>query len=388
MILRVFVYLTFLLFTMGQLGRVSLLNQEVNFYIYEVSLLVTFVILLYQYRLKPLTSSVKKFKILSVFFIFLLFSFCFNTNVYTPLQNLVAFSYYLRLLFYFVFFLYLYYVCKKDKKLLRDLGYGILASSFGMVVLGILQYFFYGDLRNLLYLGWDPHLFRIFGTFLEPVIFGSIVGLILLFILTKQVFSRRKYLRIFISCILLVLIFLTFSRDVYIAILTSISVYYAREKLHYVVGLFIISGLILVLLPKPFGEGVNLLRTSTISSRLIDYQEGVELFKKSPLYGTGYNHIRYEKKSINAPGITSANHAGSAFHSSFLTILATSGIIGLGLYIFVLWRMGSISVYSGSAVFFLTIVSLFDNVLLHPFILFFLFTSICVSVSHLSGRLR
>ena len=72
-------------------------------------------------------------------------------------------------------------------------------------------------------------------------------------------------------------------------------------------------------------------------------------------------------------------HSGASFHSSFLIILVTSGLIGLTLFILVLIRLAGINEISRFAVLFLSLFSLSDNILLHPFVLFLFFSLIVLS---------
>ncbi|MFH0979866.1 MAG: O-antigen ligase family protein, partial [Candidatus Roizmanbacteria bacterium] len=115
--------------------------------------------------------------------------------------------------------------------------------------------------------------------------------------------------------------------------------------------------------PKPTGEGVNLTRTFSIISRVEDYREGINLFIKKPILGYGYNRLRYVRNIQDS-------HAGASFSSSYLTILVSSGIMGLiGLMSLVrlIWKKKKNFRF---LLLFLAVVSLFDNVLLHPFVLF------------------
>jgi hypothetical protein len=62
--------------------------------------------------------------------------------------------------------------------------------------------------------------------------------------------------------------------------------------------------------PKPFGEGVNLLRTVSIFSRVENVKEGLVLFQQKPVFGWGYNTLKASQSN------------------SFMLILATSGLVG------------------------------------------------------------
>lgn len=153
-------------------------------------------------------------------------------------------------------------------------------------------------------------------------------------------------------------------------------------KLQYVA--FFIGAVILgvLLIPKNGSEGINLLRTSSINTRFIDYTKAVSIWKKSPVTGIGFNHIRFEKDSYEEKPIATKynpSHASASFHSSFLMILVTGGIIGFVLFIWLLWNITKINIFAFYSVVFLSIFSLFDNLLLHPFILFLWFILICIS---------
>lgn len=235
------------------------------------------------------------------------------------------------------------------------------------IISGVLQYFYYPNLRNLFYDGWDPHYFRMFGTFLEPVVAASVYGVVLIYALTE----KRIYLsvRAVIALIMGVMMVMTFSRAALLALLITALVFAARTKaLKLVVTGIIIAGVIFVLLPKPSGEGVNMLRTSTIFSRAVDYQEGISIWQKSPVFGIGYNHlgaVKVQQKSL----AKIPNHAASSLHSSFLIILATGGIIGFLLFVNWLVQTMGISDFYKYVIIFIGVSSLFDNVLLHPFVL-------------------
>ena len=72
-------YLIFLFFSLGQIGRVSLLNGQVNFYLYEVLMMVFFLSLFFKFRFIPFTIYYKKLKIFFVLCLFMIFSFFVNS---------------------------------------------------------------------------------------------------------------------------------------------------------------------------------------------------------------------------------------------------------------------------------------------------------------------
>jgi O-antigen ligase len=191
-------------------------------------------------------------------------------------------------------------------------------------------------------------------------------------------------LKIFLSVAFAVLFFLTYSRGGFIALFITVILFSFRKmKLKYI-GFFIAAVIIgVILIPKNGSEGINLLRTSSINTRFIDYGKAISIWKKSPVTGIGYNHIRFEKDSYEEKPIVekfNPSHASSSFHSTFLMILVTSGVVALLLFVYLLWSIAKISVFAFYSIVFLSVFSLFDNLLLHPFVLFLLFILIPISV--------
>ena len=201
--------------------------------------------------------------------------------------------------------------------------------------------------------------------YFEPVIFATIAGLFFLsFILGKKTIAVFAA-----STVCLAAVLASYSRAVYIGLLTAVITAFGDKVPWKQLLLFgVIIVIVYMALPKPSGEGVNLLRTSTIQSRSEDYLQGWKLFVSNPVVGIGYNHIGAVKHYSIPDNVTENNAAGS-FHSSFLIIAVTSGLIGLLLFINVLYHLTKINRYFFVAIIFLSVVSLFDNVLLHPFII-------------------
>jgi hypothetical protein len=227
------------------------------------------------------------------------------------------------------------------------------------IISTFIQYFFYPDLRNLFYQGWDPHLYRTFGVFFDTSIAASIFGIF--FLTTNQSFIKIIYL---------ILTALSFSRSTYLGIsLTLIYSFINQKQFKKIILFFVFFAALVFFIPKPSGEGVNLKRLYSITSRVEDYRIGFSFWKNKPLIGYGYNRIRYIKNNISV-------HSGAAFSSSFLTVLVSSGILGLLSFIYVLWSLRKTNKVAPVLLIFLSIVSLFDNVLLHPFILFLLFINL------------
>ena len=341
-------YLTAFLFSLGQLGRVSFFNQQVNYYLYEIILTLSLFVLFLRYRFQPIKEAWKKYRPVFLFLFILLLSLLFDLPKYNLFSNIVGSLYLFRLFLYFLFFFYFRYYLPAIKK-------GIFLIAVLTIISTLVQYFLYPDLRNLFYLGWDPHLFRSFGVYFDTAIAASIFGI---FFLTVN--------QSIIKIIYLILIALSFSRSIYLGLsLTIIYLFIEQKQYKKIIIFFLFFVPLIFLIPKPAGEGVNLKRLYSITSRAEDYRQGIDLWKKKPVLGYGYNRIRYIKNSDSV-------HSSTAFSSSFLTILVSSGILGLLSFIWTLWSFSKSNKTAQILMIFLSIVSLFDNVLLHPFILFLL----------------
>ena len=354
MFINIVLYLIFFLFSLGQLGRISFFNQQINFYLYEVFLGLFLLVLFFKYRFNPITDAWKKSTSSFIFLFILFLSLLIGFNQYSLFENTVGFLYFLRLSLYLTYWSYLSYWSKKDPNCKKVLKNGIMIITVVTIITTVTQYLLYPDLRNLFYLGWDPHLYRTFGVFFDTAIAGTIYGMIFLF--------SDQFI---VKSIFLIFLVLSFSRSIYLSFIIALLYLFIKKSQFKKLFIYLFILLFLIfLLPKPAGEGVNITRTFSIVSRVKDYQEGINLFLKKPIFGYGYNRLRYLR---NIQG----SHAGASFSSSYLTVLVSSGLIGL---IGLISLMGLIWRHSKNAralIVFLGTVSLFDNVLLHPFILFF-----------------
>lgn len=352
-------YLTVLLFSLGQLGRISFFNQQINFYFYEISLFCGLVYLVFKYKLQPLIDAWERHRPMYLFILTLSLSLIWNFSKFNLFQNFVGSLYFLRLLMYFLYFFYLKFHLKKNPEFAKVVKRGMISLAVLTIVSTLIQYFFYPDLRNLIYQGWDPHLYRTFGVFFDTSISAAIFGLF--FLASEQPIVKMIYL---------LLTALSFSRNIYIGLsLTLFYVFIRQKKLRRIFLFLIVFAALIFFIPKPSGEGVDLRRLYSVASRGEDYLIGLNLWKNQPLLGYGYNRIRYIKKSDSL-------HSGAAFSSSFLTILVSSGVFGLISFLWMLWQFRKSNKLAPVILIFLSIISLFDNVFLHPFILFLFFTLI------------
>lgn len=235
----------------------------------------------------------------------------------------------------------------------------LLFFSSAVAALGLIQYLLVPDTRWLAAAGWDDHYYRLISTLLDPNFTGII--LVLGLILTYFTYPRswRLYL-LHLSALLL-----TYSRSSYLALFAAIAaIAFIKRKFYYLlfILLFLSS---LYFLPRPGGEGVKLERLTSAKQRLANYQLGLELWQQSPVFGLGFNTLRYFRDnpaSRSAPGLD----------SSLIFVLATTGVVGLLAYLNLLRSLWQKSRLLRVSLVALLVHSLFVNSLFYPFVLIWL----------------
>ncbi|NCN06438.1 MAG: hypothetical protein GW946_01165 [Candidatus Pacebacteria bacterium] len=215
------------------------------------------------------------------------------------------------------------YQSATDKLKLR-LRFFLLASGVGMAIIGSLQYLFLPDTRFLQILGWDDHYYRAIGSMLDP----NYLGIILLLTLAN-LWTWTKKLRPEIilagTLVLSMTIAATFSRASFLATAVFLASQAVSKRLLVVLTTLVLI-LTIVVLPKPTGEGVNLLRSSTITSR-IDNDKAIIQTQKQPmkvLFGTGLfsstRQTTLENKSMDH---------GLQANNIFIFLYQSIGVVGM-----------------------------------------------------------
>lgn len=239
----------------------------------------------------------------------------------------------------------------------------LMAVAIASAIFGWLQYLIWPDLTVLKYLGWDDHLLRMVGTFLDPTYLGLI--LVLGSIIALQ---KRFYLAfVFLAFSLL----FTYSRSSYLALFFVFLFDFVKNKKMFRFLLLNSIFLLLFFLPKNIGEGTTLTRTASANNKLINYQETYQIFKKSPLFGVGFNNI-CKAREIYLLDQKTESHACNGADSSTLFLLATTGVIGLLLFLSFISKLPTNYILVTS---FLAVLlhSSFANSMFYPQVMFWMF---------------
>ncbi len=303
--------------------------------------------------------------------------------IFSPLNlSFTEFSnslFYLIRLSLFAFFLLLCF-SDKSKPFRSRIQSILLYSGISLAILGLLQFIFLPDLSFLSKDGWDPHFFRTVSTFLDPNFVGAYFVLTLLLFLQRRVFYPKWQILFFAVVFLAVLT--TFSRSSYLMFLISgLSISWLKKSIKtalLILTLFAILLLSFQIYTQVVAKPRNINREQSASFRLTTWQQGLDIFQKSPLFGVGYNSYRYALQKYDlADNQFIESHGSSGNDSSLLFIMATTGLIGLIFYLLfliTLARFGlSENIALPSAVIGLLVHSLFANSLFYPAILLWLF---------------
>jgi O-antigen ligase len=314
------------------------------------------------------------FKVFGWFILSAVFSYVLSIAVFKSNELLVGGEYLLRVIIYWFFLDLCIGIVKKYAHFKELLFNSLIVISFSSAVFGWIQYLLYPDLTALKYLGWDDHLYRLVGTFLDPGFTSLIIVLGTILTIFAYLRSRKRALLLLIVFFLLSLAF-TYSRAGYLALFVGLgAVAVLTKKVRFTLLLIISLVAAILILPKPAGEGVNLVRTYSISSRIQNYQETLLIFEKSPVVGVGFNNLCLSRK-VYLGLDQSGSHSCSGSDSSLLLILATTGTTGLIMFISVIVALfklikrdfyTEVLIVSGMTLF---IHSLFTNSLFYPWVM-------------------
>jgi O-antigen ligase len=239
---------------------------------------------------------------------------------------------------------------EKDRLLLIKT---IIFMGVLIAIAGFIQLVIYPDLGNLVEYGWDPHQNRLVSTWLDPNFIGGFLSYIIAILTGITLYSKdltKKIGLIAIIAVLAAALFLTYSRSGYLAAAAALGVIGIVKSRKLLIGCIVIFLLALSFLPRAQqrltqltnSAGALITNTSdstdpTAALRLISWNQTLQLIEQRPLLGNGYNTLKYVKFNEGFVDDT-AVHSASGSDSSILTILATTGILGLIPFIMLYWN--------------------------------------------------
>lgn len=377
----IFIFLFLIVFPFGQIIRLSFNLGGLNIPLQPLDIVVGLgaVFSLFFQKNKPKSFRYISYYLLAALFSFILSIFYFKTGV------LYGLFYLIRISAYALFINYVWNFIRRNKDGRKLLINSLMLISIVSAVFGWIQFFSLPDLKPFFVYGWDMHLLRLFGTFLDPTFLGLIIVFGIIISVFKLIeFRDRKYL--LITAFLLISLAFTYSRASYAAFLGGMLVISLMQKKFRKILLLVLTLIIIaLLLPTARNHSIELTRTFSITARLNNYKEAFSLFKKFPVFGVGYDNLCIARNKFI--GVESfASHACSGSDSSLLLILATTGMVGMLVFLGASLRLlkdlsmnseRQIILAAGSALF---IHSFFSNSLFFPWIMGFMAILLAISL--------
>lgn len=374
----ILLYCYLVIFSLGQFARIpiqSIKLPEINLYLTDT---LMFLLVSYWLGWKLTTRRKLQFPPLGrpvlVFFIVALISLLVNYRSLSGGETGVALLYSLRWIVYAEVYFVVYDLVKTEKFKVQRVGDSLIVIGLAAAIFGLLQYLFLPDTRFLEKWGWDPHYYRVIGTFLDPGFLGLILVLTLIPLVIKLwPFSKLSW-HTAAWLIIYIALALTYSRASYLAYLGSMgTIAWIKKSPKFFLGILVVGIITVLLLPRPGGEGVRLERESTIKLRVVNWQQSLVIAKDHPVLGVGFNAYRYAQKRYGFldEQRSQVSHAGGGADSSLLFVLATMGILGLLVYLWLWFKIISLpfdlAVFASSIA--LLIHSLFLNSLFYPWVM-------------------
>lgn len=275
-----------------------------------------------------------------------LVSLVINSVWLQPHELIASFLYLLRWVAYLSVFFAIIQVDKAFKKKLVSV---LVIDGVVVLVIGYLQFLLYPSLRNLYYLGWDEHLYRLFSIFLDPNFAGAFLVLYLVFIAGLLFKSSKKtdHKKIFFYGLLLVVnlvaIFLTYSRSTLLMLLVSgVTFFLLLQKRKFILLLLgAVVIFVIVISPYFYLENINLFRVRSSIARIQTSGNALKIIQDHPLIGVGFDSYRYaqERYQFTKKQTKFPAHSASGVDTSLLFVLATTGIIGFSVYSYLWFRL-------------------------------------------------
>ncbi len=344
-VLKIIFSLLILSFPIAEVGRFQFSNG-VAFSINDVFLIVLVISWIgYHLLNKKKVNKNRLTKPILIFIGIALISLILNIPNLSVMSFLVSFLYLLRWAMYASIF---FIIREFDKKFKNKIPYLLFSSGSLVVVAGYIQYFLYPSLKNLFYLGWDEHLYRMFSGFLDPNFAGAFFVMFFIFILGliyqhyKNGLINKAIALSLLDFFVLIAVYLTYSRSAFVMLSISLSVFLFLIKKWKLIAFTLIGLLLIVfIVPRAFQtEGTNLLRTFSSQQRIESSQVAIKIFQSNPVFGVGFNAYRYAQNKFGLNNqIWQTTHSGAGTDNSFLFVLATTGIIGLISYLYLILRI-------------------------------------------------
>lgn len=381
-LLKILFPILFIVYSLGEVARINIFSS-VNSGFFDIILLcILFIWIIFSKK-----SKYELLKPLILFSSAAILSLLINITRFTSTELFISSLYLVR----FILYAGIYFVLiDVDKKLISRIPFYMFISGLLFMIFGFIQYFFYPTLKNLYYLGWDDHMYRLYSTFLDPNFAGVflVLFLVFVFIMRDKILPEKYIWIIYIAMIMnIAAIVITFSRGALLMLLVCVLTYsFITKNWKIAAGLITTFVIIFIILsPKFYLENINLFRFASTEARLETSKNAITYFKKNPM-GVGFNTYRFARKEYELTDWAGygPSHAGSGVDNSFILVLVTGGVLGFAAYVYLIYRIfklgysrinknkaGLVLVVSLAG---LVVNSMFINSLFYSFLMVWMFT--------------
>jgi len=366
------------------LGQFAVITKvgDTKLYLFDLLVVLFSLIGTFYFLIKDNKFRISKFLLTFYVFSFIaLISLIYNSGYLNNEELLAAFSYLLRLFFYVTAANVVYNQVAIKRLNLSRIAHTYILSGVLIALAGFIQLVVLPDFAALSpLLGWDPHKNRLASTFFDPNYVGAYFILVASFLIFKDFFftnkqqkSKKKWYAAAFVFILLA-IFLTYSRSTWGMFGTAVLIY----------GLFRSKWLVALSLLIAFSAYFAIPRIQTrlvgitdpadsAQFRLVSWSNTLDIAKDNLFLGVGYN--AFKKAQVDYGYLTPdtiKEHSADGSDSSLLLVLATTGILGLIVFIggLVFPIVNTKNLYSIVVIIPLILESNFVNSLFYPQILF------------------
>lgn len=337
---------------------------------------------------------------LALFFLIALLSLLHALTVLSVGEVLVSTFYLFRLAVYISLYMVAINLADTDKTRRRIFNI-ILFSAVILAIAGFIQLRIFPDLTQLEEMGWDPHINRLVGPWLDPNFLGGFFAFVISVTLGILLYAKKTKTKLLLGLVILILttaLFLTYSRSSYLALITGVfivSIFRSRKIVVIALVILLVGLGVSERAQQRVGEMFTSINSifletpdtpdPTTKLRIESWHNTISLIEEKPILGHGYNTLRfvtYNRGIYASPQL----HAAGGSDSSLLTIFATTGILGLAAFVWMLarvikqcflgWRNKKLTPYLNGyslgmlgGIFALLVHSVFVNSLLYPLIL-------------------
>lgn len=201
-------------------------------------------------------------------------------------------------------------------------------------LIGLVQFATFHDLSSLSPLGWDPHIFRLVSTTLDPNYSGFILTVFSSLAVAAYIFKKNK-LYLLAAALFTTAVVLTFSRSSYLAYLTvmlTLGVVKSPKVFLITIVAFLVA---FMAIPKLRSRVIGAFAVDdTATARILSWQKAITIFKDYPAFGIGFNTYRFAQNKYGfTPSEDLGGHSGSGVDSSFLLVATTTGIFGFTFFL-------------------------------------------------------